>query len=58
MLLGWYGRRNKAKAFQAAAAAVDTAVETAIANGESTADIGGRLGSRETGEAVAARLRA
>ncbi len=58
MLLGWYGRRSKVKAFQVAAAAIDTAVEAAIAGGESTADIGGRLGTRETGAAVAARLRA
>lgn len=58
MLLGWYGRRSKVKAFQVAAAAIDTAVEAAIAGGKSTADIGGRLGTRETGAAVAARLRA
>jgi 3-isopropylmalate dehydrogenase len=58
MLLGWYGRRNKAKAFQTAATAIEKAVEAAIADGESTADIGGRLGTRETGEAVAARLQA
>src|SRR6185437_4491299 len=44
MLLGWYGRRNKAKAFQTAATAIEKAVEAAIADGESTADIGGRLG--------------
>jgi 3-isopropylmalate dehydrogenase len=58
MLLGWYGRRKKAKSFQTASAAIDEAVEAAIAGGESTADIGGRLGTRETGEAVASRLRA
>ena len=33
-------------------------VEAAIAAKESTADVGGRLGTRETGDAVAARLRA
>ena len=58
MLLAWYGRRSKAKPFEAAAAAIDKAVEVAIAAKESTADIGGRLGTRETGEAVAARVRA
>jgi isocitrate/isopropylmalate dehydrogenase len=41
-----------------AAAAIEKAVETAIAAKKSTADIGGRLGTRETGEEVAALLRA
>ena len=58
MLLAWHGRRKKANAFQAAAAAIEKAVEAAIGAKESTGDIGGRLGTRETGEAVAARLRA
>ena len=58
MLLAWHGRRRKAKAFEVAAAAIEKAVEAAIAVKESTGDIGGRLGTRETGEAVAARLRA
>jgi 3-isopropylmalate dehydrogenase len=58
MLLAWHGRRRKAKAFEVAAAAIEKAVEAAIAAKESTGDIGGRLGTRETGEAVAARLRA
>jgi 3-isopropylmalate dehydrogenase len=56
MLLAWNGRRRKLKAFEAAAAAIEKAVETAIAAKESTADIGGRLGTRETGEAVTAYL--
>jgi len=56
MLLAWFGRRNKAKAFEKAAAAIEKAVEAAIAAKESTPDIGGRLGTRETGAAVAARL--
>jgi 3-isopropylmalate dehydrogenase len=58
MLLAWYGRRNKANSFEVAAAAIEKAVEAVIAAKQSTADIGGRLGTRETGEAVAARLRA
>jgi 3-isopropylmalate dehydrogenase len=58
MLLAWYGRRNKANSFDVAAAAIEKAVEAAIAAKQSTADIGGRLGTRETGEAIAARLRA
>lgn len=58
MLLAWYGRRNKANSFEVAAAAIEKAVEAAIAAQQSTADIGGRLGTRETGDAIAARLRA
>jgi 3-isopropylmalate dehydrogenase len=58
MLLAWNGRRKNVKAFETAAAAIEKAVETAIATKKSTADIGGRLGTRETGEAVAALLRA
>ena len=58
MLLAWYGRRNKANSFEVAAAAIEKAVEAAIAAKQSTADIGGRLSTRETGEAIAARLRA
>jgi 3-isopropylmalate dehydrogenase len=58
MLLAWYGRRNKANSFDVAAAAIEKAVEAAIAAKQSTVDIGGRLGTRETGEAIAARLRA
>jgi 3-isopropylmalate dehydrogenase len=56
MLLAWYGRRNKTNAFEAAAAAIEKAVEVAIAAKDATSDVGGRLGTRETGEAVAARL--
>jgi 3-isopropylmalate dehydrogenase len=56
MLLAWYGRRTKSKAFDAAASAIEKAVEAAIAAKQSTSDIGGHLGTRETGEAVAARL--
>jgi 3-isopropylmalate dehydrogenase len=40
MLLAWYGRRNKAKPFEAAAAAIEKSVEAAIAAGESTAGWG------------------
>jgi 3-isopropylmalate dehydrogenase len=58
MLLAWHGRRRKAKPFETAAMAIEKAVEGAIAAKASTADIGGRLGTRETGDAVAARLRA
>jgi len=57
MLLAWYGRRAQAKSFELAAHAIEKAAEAAIGAKESTTDIGGRLGTRETGEAVGARLR-
>ena len=56
LLLGWYGRRKGEPAFSQAAAAIDAAVEAAIAAGEITRDIGGRLSTKETGEALAARI--
>jgi 3-isopropylmalate dehydrogenase len=58
MLLAWHGRRNKTNSFEAAAAAIENAVEAAIAAKEATSDVGGRLGTRETGDAVAVRVRA
>ena len=57
MLLAWHGRQKKTNTFVTAAGAIEKAVEVAIAAKESTSDIGGRLGTRETGAAVAARLR-
>ena len=56
MLLAWYGRRNKTNAFEAAAAAIEKAVEVAIGAKAATSDVGGKLGTRETGDAVVARL--
>ncbi len=58
LLLAWHGRRKKLKEFEAAASAIEQTVEAAIAAGEVTPDIGGKLGTRETGAAFAARLRA
>jgi 3-isopropylmalate dehydrogenase len=40
------------------AAAIDAAVLAAINAGQGTPDIGGSLGTRETGEFVAAEIRA
>jgi 3-isopropylmalate dehydrogenase len=37
---------------------LESAVRGAVDNDETTADIGGRLGTREVGEAIQARLRA
>jgi 3-isopropylmalate dehydrogenase len=56
LLLAWHGRRAESPAFIEAAAAIETGIEQAIAAGEITRDIGGTLGTRETGEALAARI--
>ena len=56
LLLAWHGRRKQAKAFEDAAAAIERAVEAAVVAREVTGDIGGKLGTRETGEALAVRL--
>jgi 3-isopropylmalate dehydrogenase len=58
LLLAWHGRRRQAKDFEAAAAAIDAAVEAAVAVHEVTADVGGKLGTRAAGQALAARIRA
>ena len=55
-LLAWHGRRKGEPDFAKAAAGIDAAVAAAIAAHENTRDIGGSLGTRETGEALAARL--
>ena len=39
------------------ALALEAAVQTAVAAGQGTSDIGGSLGTRETGDAIAARVR-
>jgi len=57
LLLAWHGRRRQAKTFETAAAAIDAAVATAVAAGETTADVGGKLGTQAAGEAIAARIR-
>jgi 3-isopropylmalate dehydrogenase len=56
LLLAWHGRRKNEPGFKEAAAAIETGIEGAIAAGEITRDIGGRLGTKETGEALAARI--
>jgi len=57
LLLAWHGRRAGKAAFGAASAAIERAVEAAISARETTSDIGGNLGTRETGAALASRLR-
>jgi 3-isopropylmalate dehydrogenase len=56
MLLAWHGRRAKSTKFENAADAIERAVESAIAAKETTRDIGGALGTRAAGEAVARRI--
>jgi 3-isopropylmalate dehydrogenase len=56
MLLGWFGQRKGNQAFLRAHEAIERGVEAALASGEATRDVGGRLGTRETGEAFVSRL--
>jgi 3-isopropylmalate dehydrogenase len=56
LLLAWHGHRSGQEAFGAAAAAIGRAVEAAIGAREATPDIGGKLGTSETGAALASRL--
>jgi len=57
LLLAWHGRRTGKQEFEAAADAIEKGVEGAVAAREATADVGGILGTRETGAALAERLR-
>src|ERR1700720_2040876 len=56
LLLAWHGRRAQVKTFEAAAAAIEHAVEAAVAAGETTADLGGKRGTQAAGNALAARV--
>jgi 3-isopropylmalate dehydrogenase len=56
LLLAWQGRRDGKPEFEAAAQAVDGAVEAAIAAHDVTTDIGGTLGTSEAAAALAERL--
>jgi 3-isopropylmalate dehydrogenase len=56
LLLAWHGRRAQVKTFEAAAAAIEHAVEAAVAAGETTADLGGKRGTQAAGNVVAARV--
>ena len=55
-LLAWHGRRKNEPAFAEAASAIEKGVADAVAAHEITRDIGGSLGTKETGEALASRL--
>jgi 3-isopropylmalate dehydrogenase len=54
-LLDWHGRRAGGRYAQAGAA-IQAAVASALADGETTPDIGGRLGTAAMGRAIAARV--
>ncbi|THU03723.1 isocitrate/isopropylmalate dehydrogenase family protein [Lampropedia puyangensis] len=55
-LLDWYGRKAKRPEFETAAAAIGHAVEAVIRQGQVTVDLGGALGTAETGQAVVQQL--
>jgi 3-isopropylmalate dehydrogenase len=58
MLLAWHAERIGNNAFAGAAGAIERAVAASIAAGETTRDLGGRLGTAEAGRAIAARVAA
>ena len=55
-LLAWHGERTQSPALVAAARAIDAGVAACVAAGEVTPDIGGKVGTRATGAALAARV--
>jgi 3-isopropylmalate dehydrogenase len=57
-LLRWHGQRKGLPAFVQASQAMDEAIAAAIAAGEATRDVGGRLGTAATGKAFVQRLAA
>ncbi len=57
LLLDWEGRRNGTQRFIEAAAAIESSVADAVAAGDATKDVGGRLGTKATGRAIADRIR-
>jgi len=56
MLLDWLGQRHDQRAFCAASRAIEAAVGATIAAGETTADLGGKIGTRAVGRIVAGRV--
>src|SRR5579864_6482338 len=57
LLLAWHGERKGATRFEAAARAIEAAVAAAIETGRATKDVGGKLGTTATGEAVVELLK-
>jgi 3-isopropylmalate dehydrogenase len=52
LLLAWYGERVGDVRYEAAARAIENAVAVAIQSGRATRDVGGNLGTAETGQAI------
>src|SRR5580658_8512169 len=52
LLLAWHGERSGAARYEAAARAIEQAVEIAIKSGRATKDVGGTLGTAATGQAI------
>jgi 3-isopropylmalate dehydrogenase len=58
MLLSWHAQRSGELSYLRASRAIEEAITACIAAGESTRDIGGKLGTQATGQAVVKRLHA
>jgi len=56
MLLRWHAQRSGQGAFAHAATSIENAIAHCVAHAQSTRDVGGKLGTRATGDAVIARL--
>jgi 3-isopropylmalate dehydrogenase len=56
MLLNWYGQRHAAPAYLQASKRLEAAMVKTIAQGHVTRDMGGKLGTREVGDALLANL--
>lgn len=56
MLLRWHGQRKQLASFAAAAGAIESAVAKCVAEGNSTRDVGGNLGTQATGQALVKEL--
>jgi 3-isopropylmalate dehydrogenase len=56
MLLGWHGQRKGLRNFMDASAGIERSAAAAVAAHEVTRDVGGSLGTRETGAAFARRI--
>ena len=57
MLLRWHSQRGSQSNFAQAAAAIENAIEHCVADGQSTRDVGGNLGTKATGAALLAKLK-
>ncbi len=56
VLLDWLGNRHGRAEFTRAASGIEGAVDATLGEGQRTVDLGGKLGTRAYGAAVAARL--